>query len=96
MRLSEVRLEDLPSYQIGLEKGLRQGLEQGIMKKAIEASLIAIKEFGIKPEVVAKKFGVSIEKIMERLKDEIENKWLFFFVDKFYFFQKWVILGFKK
>jgi len=70
VRLSEVRLEDLPSYQIGLEKGL----EKGGMKKAIEVSLIAIKKFGIEPEVVAKEFGVPIEEIAKRLRDEVKQK----------------------
>lgn len=34
--LSAIKLEDLPSYEIGVEKGIEQGIEQGIEKNQIE------------------------------------------------------------
>jgi len=62
--LSEIRLEDLPSWEIGMEKGLEKGLEKG----KIDSAIIVVDKFGISVEEVAKQFGIDKNLILERLK----------------------------
>jgi hypothetical protein len=64
MRLSEVRVEDLPSYNIGMRAGknygFNNGFEEGIVKM--------IKGFNIPIEEVAKKLKIDKEKLIKELK----------------------------
>jgi len=67
--VDDVKLEDLPSYEIGLEKGIEKGIERGIEKGKLQIikSLIGL----IDDETLSKKTGVDIN-IIKKLKDE---KW---------------------
>jgi len=62
--LRDVKIEDLPSYQLVLERGLSKGLSQGIIKTAITM----IKEFNLSIEVVAKKLNISLDELKKHLK----------------------------
>ena len=48
MRLSDIKLEDLPSYEIGLEKGMQKGIEKGMQKGMQKGKELAIKEIANK------------------------------------------------
>ena len=45
-----------------------KGREEGAQQKAVEAALVAIKEFGVSPEVAAEKMGAPLDKVLEALK----------------------------
>jgi hypothetical protein len=54
------RNAELSAYR---EKGLTEGRQE----KAVEAALVAIKEFGATPEVAAEKMGAPLELVLEAL-----------------------------
>jgi predicted transposase YdaD len=58
--LREIRYENLPSYEIGMERGI----SQGILKTAITM----IKEFNLSIEQVATKLNISIDELKKHLK----------------------------
>ena len=75
------RYDELPSYEIGFERGLINGIEQGI-EKGIEKGIaegiekgkreerfksmaIMIKKFGLPVEQIAKEYGVEVKEIQE-------------------------------
>ncbi len=60
--LSTLRYEDLPSYEIGLEKGIEKGMEKGDMKRNYDNAK-RMKEEGIDVEVIVRITGLSIETI---------------------------------
>ena len=71
LRLSEIKLEDLPSYEIGFEKGLEKGVEKGIEK----GKKLALKEIANKlilnvkdEKEVAKLLGIDENYLKELLK----------------------------
>ena len=82
--LREINYENLPSYEIGLEKGIErgiergikrgiergrsQGLRQGLSQGVINTAITMIKEFNLSIEVVAKKLNISIDEIKKHLK----------------------------
>jgi len=63
--LREIKWEDLPSYEIGLEKGVKEGVEKG--------KIIALFEFGLNADEIAKRYNKS-KKYVKNIIDEIENK----------------------
>ena len=46
-----------------------RGLEQGAQQKAVEDALVAVKEFGVTPEIAAEKLGAPLDKVFEALKE---------------------------
>ncbi len=44
-----------------------RGVEQGAQQKAVEAALVAVKEFGATPETAAEKMGAPLDKVLEAL-----------------------------
>ena len=46
----------------------RDMIKKGAQEKAIQAALVAIKEFGASPEVAAEKMGAQLDKVLEALK----------------------------
>ncbi len=62
--LRTVKIEELPSYQLVLEKGVERGLSEGIIKTAITM----IKEFNLSVEIVAKKLNISLDELKKHLK----------------------------
>ena len=48
--------------------GIIEGRAEGAQQKAVEAALVAIKEFGASPELAAEKMGAPLDKVLEALK----------------------------
>ena len=46
------------------EKGSRQGMQQGEQKKAVEAAIVAIKEFKASPEDAAEKNNAQLDLVL--------------------------------
>ncbi len=65
--LREIKYEQLPSYEIGLEKGMERGMEKGVLKATYDNAVLMVKEFGLDVAEVAKKLNISLEKLKERL-----------------------------
>ena len=63
--LSQIDIEKLPSYQIGIEHGVAQGLEQGAMSALCR---------GMSIEEIIAIFGLSRETI-KTLLSKIEKEW---------------------
>jgi len=80
----KVKLEDLPSYEIGFERGIERGIERGVergikegIEKGAEQERIALTKsllsLNVDIEIIKKATGFSdeeIEKIKESLKDK--------------------------
>jgi hypothetical protein len=62
--LRDVKIEDLPSYQLVLERGLSKGLSQGIITTAITM----INKFKLSVEDVAKELNISLDELKKHLK----------------------------
>lgn len=45
----------------------REGILQGEQKKAIEAAVIAVKDFNITPQLAAEKMNAPLDKVLENL-----------------------------
>jgi predicted transposase YdaD len=72
--LRDMKLEELPSYQIGMERGVSQGISvgisQGISQGIISSAIKMITKFKLSIEEVAKELNISIDE----LKKHLENK----------------------
>ena len=64
--LSNIRLEDLPSFEIGYEKGIQKGIQEG-MQKGIKKGIQTLYEFGIDINTISKKFDISTDEIKKML-----------------------------
>ncbi len=62
--LRTVKIEELPSYQLVLEKGVEKGLSEGIIKTAITM----IHKFKLSVEDVAKELNISLDELKKHLK----------------------------
>ena len=69
MGLMHLKWEDLPSYEIGLEKGLEKGLEEG-KYTMLKISIKAMKELGIDEKTIAQKLQIPLKKVKEILNDK--------------------------
>ena len=69
-----IRYEELPSYEIGLEKGIEKGIEKGLkrglLNGKLESAATMIIEFGLPADEVAKKLKISIDDINRYLKSK--------------------------
>jgi len=61
--LRDIKLEDLPSYQIGMERGKEKWLSQGM----IETATKMITKFKLSVEDVAKELNISIDELKKHL-----------------------------
>ena len=59
MRYSDIRFEDLPSYEIGLEAGIQRGMKQGLLEGKLESVVYMIKKFGADINEIAKELNIS-------------------------------------
>jgi len=66
--LRDVKLEDLPSYQIVLERGMERGKEKWLSQGVITTAITMIKEFNLSVEQVASKLNISIDELKKHLK----------------------------
>ena len=53
--------------EIAIRGWREDGIEEGMQQKAVEAALVAIKEFGASPEVAAQKMNAPLDKVIEAL-----------------------------
>ena len=58
--------EKAVSFRLGKEEGLTEGEQQ----KAVEAAIIAVKEFNATPEYAAQKMNAPLELVLESLKKQ--------------------------
>ena len=65
--LREIKYEDLPSYEIGMERGIERGEKRGVAKGMIETAITMIKEFNLSIEAVSKKLNISIDELKKHL-----------------------------
>ncbi len=73
--LRKINFEQLPSYEIGMERGIERGMERGIergMEKGIErgkleTALLMIEDFKINPEEVSSKLDIPLNELLKRL-----------------------------
>jgi len=77
--LSNIRYEDLPSYEIGIEKGVERGIQQGIEKgiqRGIQSSMVMVAKQMLKLnqdiQLIAQITQLSPQKI-EKLKKEMDG-----------------------
>ncbi len=72
--LREIKYEDLPSYEIGIErgmqKGMQRGIERGVSQGAMQAASTMIKKFKLSVEDVAKELNISIVELKKYLGKE--------------------------
>ena len=65
--LRNTRLEDLPTYQLMMERGVAKGIEKGIEKGKLEGKLematVMMKEFGLSIKEVAEKFKIPLDEL---------------------------------
>ena len=61
--LREIKYENLPSYDIGMEKGI----EKGTLKTNMKNALIMINDFNISPKDVAEKLDLPLDKIESQI-----------------------------
>ena len=54
---------------LGLKKGKAEGLQAGQAKAKLEDAVIAVKDFNIPVETVAKEYGIAAEMIRKQLSD---------------------------
>ena len=77
--LRDIKYEELPSYEIGMERGIERGfnkgvdygkdkwLSQGLSQGIINTATTMIKEFNLSVEIVAKKLNISIDELKKHL-----------------------------
>ena len=62
-----MNLHDRDITRAAKQEGLRQGLAQGASKAKIEATVIAVKDFNITPQIAAEKMSAPLDKVLESL-----------------------------
>ncbi len=80
--LREIKYEQLPSYEIGLEKGIEEGIErgrqegrqegihQGLSQGTLQTAITLIQKFKLSIEEVAKELNISIMELKKHLNNE--------------------------
>jgi len=72
--LRDIRYEDLPSYEIGMQRGMQKGKLEGILegekKGKLESAVTLIRELNIPIDVIAQKLNISKEMIENYLKKD--------------------------
>jgi len=74
--LRDIKLEELPSYQIAMERGkekwvsqgISEGLSQGISQGIIKTAITMIDKFKLSVEDVAKELNISLDELKKHLK----------------------------
>lgn len=65
--LRDVKMEDLPSYEIGMERGIADGLSQGLSQGMIKTAIMMIQKFKLSVEDVAKELNISLDELKKHL-----------------------------
>ncbi|MBN2897122.1 MAG: Rpn family recombination-promoting nuclease/putative transposase [Campylobacterales bacterium] len=66
--LRTITMEQLPSYELGMERGMREGELKGKLEGKLETAKTMIKEFGHSAEEIAKKLDLSLDLLLKYLK----------------------------
>jgi predicted transposase/invertase (TIGR01784 family) len=71
--LSDIKVEQLPSYELGMERGIERGIERGVEMGKLDGiregelkSAFIMLDFGIKPEEIAEKLNIPLEKLLRK------------------------------
>ena len=70
--LREIKYEQLPSYEIGVERGLQQGMQQGVSQGTLQTAITLIQKFRLSIEDVAKELNISFVELKKHLEKEKE------------------------
>ena len=62
-----MNLHDRDITRAAKREGIAEGLLQGAAEKAIEAAVIAVKDFNITPQLAAEKMNAPLDKVLETL-----------------------------
>ncbi|KIM12897.1 MAG: hypothetical protein KU38_03665 [Sulfurovum sp. FS08-3] len=69
--LRDMKLEELPSYQIAIErnrdKWVSRGKQEGIVETTLNMAIMMIKEFHLSIDQVASKLNISIDELKKHL-----------------------------
>jgi len=65
--LRDIKYEELPSYEIGMERGFSKGVDYGVSQGMMETAIKMIKEFNLSIDAVAKKLDISIDELKRHL-----------------------------
>ncbi len=68
--IRNTKLEDLPTYQLMMERGIERGIKKGIEKGKLESAITMIREFGLSVKDVADKLKLSEQELNRYLKEE--------------------------
>ena len=60
--------------QVKAEEAYEKGTQNGAQQKAVEAAIIAVKEFHATPEIAAQKMNAPLELVLEGLKQNVSVK----------------------
>lgn len=66
--LRDIKYEDLPSYEIGMERGISQGFSQGISEGVLNTAIKMINKFKLSIEDVADELNISIDELKKHIK----------------------------
>ena len=69
MGLQNLTWEDLPSYEIGLERGIKRGIQKGLKQGILKGRVITLYELDFPIEEIAKRLNLNIEKVKNILKE---------------------------
>ncbi len=62
-----MNLREMDIRREAIAEGIQLGLIRGAKEKAIEAAVIAVRDFNIAPQLAAQKMNVPLERLMEEL-----------------------------
>ncbi len=66
--LRDIGYEDLPSYEIGMERGMERGIQRGLSQGVIKTAITMINKFKLSVEDVSKELNISIDELKKHLK----------------------------
>ena len=61
--ITQVKLENLPSYELGMEEGMEKGREEGVEKGIAMLVMRLLKKHS--PEAVAEMLELSVQQVLE-------------------------------
>ena len=66
--LRDLQYEDLPSYEIGFERGVEASKDKWISQTTIQNAILMVREFNLDIKDVAKKLNIPLDTLIKRLK----------------------------
>ncbi len=63
-----MNLHDRDIQRAAKKEGIAVGIEQGTRQKAVEAAVIAVRDFNVTPQLAAEKMNAPLDKVLEKLK----------------------------